>query len=242
MDPYFLSVVISMCRVGGCLMVLPGLSSSRIPVQARLFAAIGIAVAIAAFVPTTGLVVESSTDLLALIGTEIFIGLFMGLIGRLFLQALGFMATTIGTVIGYGNIVGAGIEDGEPHAAIGSLITMAAIVVLLNMDFHHAVIMALVSSYTLMPPLEPIDFAFSLERITHVLATGFMITLQLASPFIAYALIANLAIGLINKLAPQVPVYFVSLPFLIMGGLWFIYLSMPTFLMRFADAFLEFYR
>ena len=53
---------------------------------------------------------------------------------------------------------------------------------------------------------------------------------------------SNLAVGLVNKLTPQIPVYFVSLPFLIAGGLWFAYLALPALLMRFAQAFIEIYR
>lgn len=242
MEALSLPLVLSICRVGGCLLIMPGLSSARVPIQARLLASIGIAVAVSAFVQTSEIKVQDWSDLLRLVASELFIGLFLGLVGRLFLLSLGFMATAIGTVIGFGNIAGAGIEDGEPHAALGTLITMSAVLMLFQFNFHHSVIEALVMSYSITVPLEPIDSGFSLEHMTGVLSSGFFVVLQLASPFIAYALIANLAIGLVNKLAPQIPVYFVSLPFLIAGGLWFLYLAMPVLLTRFAELFLQFYR
>ena len=46
-----------------------------------------------------------------------------------------------------------------------------------------------------------------------------MVVIRLGSPFIAYAILVNLAIGFVNKLTPQIPVYFISLPFVIAGGL-----------------------
>ena len=35
------------CRIGGCLMFMPGFSSSRVPVQARLFLAVATTLALA---------------------------------------------------------------------------------------------------------------------------------------------------------------------------------------------------
>jgi len=47
----------------------------------------------------------------------------------------------------------------------------------------------------------------------------------------------NVAIGLINKLAPQIPVFFISTPFLLAGGLFLLYLSIAAFIRQFADGF-----
>ena len=47
----------------------------------------------------------------------------------------------------------------------------------------------------------------------------------------------NLAIGFINKLAPIVPVYFISAPYLVMGGTILFYLGIASLLSLYADAF-----
>ena len=46
-------------------------------------------------------------------------------------------------------------------------------------------------------------------------------------------------VGILNKLTPQIPVYFVSLPFIICGGLALMYFSFPSLLSLAADGFLE---
>ena len=51
------------------------------------------------------------------------------------------------------------------------------------------------------------------------LAAAFVVSLRVASPFIVFAVIVNVAIGLVNRLTPQIPVYFISGPFVIAGGL-----------------------
>jgi flagellar biosynthetic protein FliR len=39
-------VVLIFCRIGGCLMLMPGFSSPRIPVRARLFVALSLSLAL----------------------------------------------------------------------------------------------------------------------------------------------------------------------------------------------------
>ena len=48
----------------------------------------------------------------------------------------------------------------------------------------------------------------------------------------------NLTIGFINKLAPQIPVYFISLPFVIAGSLIMMYFGIGMMLSLFVDGFL----
>jgi flagellar biosynthetic protein FliR len=51
----------------------------------------------------------------------------------------------------------------------------------------------------------------------------------------------QVSIGFINKLAPQIPVYFISTPYLLMGGLFMLYLSLAAMISQFSDAFLSVY-
>jgi flagellar biosynthesis protein FliR len=78
----------------------------------------------------------------------------------------------------------------------------------------------------------------ALVDVTDTLSESFLVVLRLGSPFIAYSLLVNLTIGFVNKLVPQIPVYFISLPFVIAGGLVLLYFGASTFLTLFADGFL----
>ena len=65
-----------------------------------------------------------------------------------------------------------------------------------------------------------------------------MVMLRLASPFIVYGLLFNLTIGFINKLTPQMPIYFISAPFIIFAGLILVYFGIAMMIRLFADAFM----
>jgi flagellar biosynthesis protein FliR len=65
-----------------------------------------------------------------------------------------------------------------------------------------------------------------------------VLALQISSPFIIYALLINFMIGLANKLTPQVPVYFISVPFVLAGGFFILYLTIGDALRFFMLGFM----
>ena len=94
-------------------------------------------------------------------------------------------------------------------------------------------------SYDLAPVSALFNPQTALVDVTDTISESFMVMIRLGSPFIAYAILVNLAIGFINKLTPQIPVYFISLPFVIAGGLTILYFAIPTMLSLFADGFVD---
>ena len=86
-----LAAFVVFSRVGACLMLMPGFSSPRLPVQVRLFIAIALSLAL------TPLVSDELRRLLGdaaplrflrLVASELLIGATIGLMGRFFFIAL----------------------------------------------------------------------------------------------------------------------------------------------------------
>src|SRR5262245_52668475 len=91
-----LAVFLLFCRIGGCLMLMPGFASSRVPVQVRLFVAVSVTLALTPLLlPTVNAAVPRLEPplMLRLIVSETLVGGLIGLIGRLFYMALQFMAS-----------------------------------------------------------------------------------------------------------------------------------------------------
>jgi flagellar biosynthetic protein FliR len=105
------------------------------------------------------------------------------------------------------------------------------------MDFHHIVFRALIDSYTTMPFGGLMQMRATLISFTDTLEQTTYIMLRLSSPFLIYGMIFNVSIGFINKLAPQIPVYFISTPYLLMGGLFLIYFSIAAMVSQFGQSF-----
>lgn len=236
-----LAAFIAFCRIGGCFLLMPGLASVRVPVQIRLFVALAATGALLVhlwdqIVP----LIDRRPEILApMIVSELLIGGLIGLMARFYMMALQFMGAGIAMMVGYGGMAGSGIEEAEPQAALASVISFSALLLLFVFDFHHEIIKALVSSYEIAPLNIFFNPQLALVDATDTLSQAFFLVLRLGSPFIAYAILVNLTIGFVNKLTPQIPVYFISLPFVIAGGLIIFYFGIGTMLSLFADGFLE---
>lgn len=216
------------CRIGACFMVMPGLSSMRVSPQIRLYAALTMSVALATLMPQPTDFQSQANDILLLsIFRELIIGLYFGLIVRFYLLAFDFIAAGIAMTIGFGGMLGAPVEGTDAQSALASFISFSALFLLMVFDFHHMVLTALVNTYQIQPVAQFPNMRLLLVGMTDVLVQSFSIALRLGSPFIGYAIIVNLAVGFLNKLAPQLPLYFVALPIMLFGALFVLYFVSP---------------
>ena len=217
------AVFLIFCRIGACLMVVPGFSSARVSPSIRLFIAMAISLALSPMLlaqvqPIVG--DANAARVLFLIVAEIMIGVVIGLIGRVFVAALQTMGNFAAMSMNLSGMAGAPIDDSEPVPALVNLMTLTAIAMIFIAGLHWQIIEGLVASYTAVPPAMIIDAQDMLIQLTDALREAFILALRIASPFVFYAVVVNLALGLINKLTPQIPVYFIAMPFVIAGGLF----------------------
>jgi flagellar biosynthetic protein FliR len=102
-------------------------------------------------------------------------------------------------------------------------------------DQHWLVLKGIMNSYDLWHPGEKLGGDIALGQVVDRLSGAFVLTLRITSPFIVYSVIVNLSIGLINKLTPTIPVFFISMPFVLIGGLLLLYLTSDELLTQFMN-------
>ncbi len=216
------------CRIGACLMLVPGFGSVRIPMQIRLLVAGAISLSlmplVAGRVSAALAGVADSMRPLLLLG-EIFTGVLIGLISRTYLLALQFAATFIANAAGLASTPGVPIDDAEPLPAITSFVSLSATMLIILADLHWELFRALIASYDALPVQAGFDIGWYLEQLLDKTGDAFLLALRLCGPFVAYAVVVNLAIGLANKFTPQISVYFASLGVVAAGGLLLVYFT-----------------
>jgi flagellar biosynthetic protein FliR len=228
------------CRIGGCIMTIPGFSSQRVPVRARLFIAIGLTVALApALADVVTPVVENATPggVLFVVLGELVIGVLIGSMARLFFFALETLTTAAAMTTGLGNILGAAIEETETLPAMSSFIMLGATTLIFVLDQHWEMIRGLFASYSAIPVRDGMPVDGMLREYSNVLSQSFLLALRISSPFLLFGFIVNLAFGFLNRMTPSVPVYFVSTPLLIGLGIYWFYVMADDFFTAFASAF-----
>lgn len=221
-----LGVFLIFCRVGGCLLVVPGFSSPRVPQQVRLLIAASVSLALAPLLLPlfqARLAGQTPGQTLAWILTETVTGLLIGFLGRVFLVVLETVMNAASVMVGFGSMPGTPIEGQDPVPAVEALILLTATALLFASDLHWELFRGLVESYGRIPPGEGIGAQASLVRIVDQVGDAFMLGLRITAPFVIYAILVNLAAGFVNKLTPTIPVYFVATPFVMAGGLLMLY-------------------
>lgn len=227
------------CRIGACIMTLPGFSSARISMTIRFFLAFAVSMAMTPLLFDTiyPSVTGTTASLIGVIVAELLIGLMYGLVPRLYVLGLQFAGSAISMSIGLNTPGATDILEDSPENQMTNLISFGGLLVLFMMDFHHVVFRALVDSYAVMPLGGMPDSQKMLITLTDTLSQTFMLMLRLASPFLIFGLMFNFAVGLVNKLAPQVPVFYISTPYLLLGGLLLVYFTIASMVMQFGQYF-----
>jgi flagellar biosynthetic protein FliR len=222
------------CRVGACLMVMPGLSTARVPARIRLYLAVVVSLMIAPVVEIDPNRLVNGATLLPAIAAECLTGVVIGLIARLLVEAVSFAASAISSYVGLTGLLPEP-ESGEQSAVLSGLLTITATMLLLNLGLAQQLLITVVDSYTVVPAGVFPQTAVLSRQLVDVLSATFLMALRLTAPFIAFGLIVNAAFGIAGKLVPQVQSYFLSTPFLLLGGLALLYLVFPELMRVFTD-------
>ena len=237
-------VFLYFCRIGALFMVFPGISSVRIPVRVRLMLAIGVTLALSPLLLTLPGAKPAGAEpdvarLLALTAAELAKGLALGLMARMFFLAFEFLATALSQFAGLGNFPGVPAEGSEPVPALVSLVMLTATVLVFATGLHMQALSAVVESYSISPLGSVPDVSGLLRDFVARLSQATFLSLQAIAPFVVYAVVVNMAIGLVNRMTPQIPAYFISLPLVMTGGLFLLFFVLDRMFGVFISGFAQ---
>ncbi|WP_426027854.1 flagellar biosynthetic protein FliR [Brevundimonas sp. TWP2-3-4b2] len=225
-------------RIGAVLMMLPGIGESYVPPRIRLSLALVVSLAlwpvIAGVLPALPATVGGMAGWII---REVIVGLMIGGLLRSFTTAL----STAGEIVALQTTLAFAQTANPLQAAPGA--TLAAFLMLLGTTLvfatntHHLFIAGLVGSYELIAPARPLitgDFA---ELAIRTLSDSFTLGVQLSAPLLVFALIFNIASGLIGRVMPQFQVFFAAAPLSIILGLSVFALSLGVLGTVFIDRY-----
>ena len=234
------AIFLVFCRIGGCVLFAPGLSSNRAPMQIRLWLTVGITAAVMPLLHTAvgeRLKTIPLEQQPLLILTETFVGAAIGLMGRFYLLALQLAATAASNFIGLAGIPGVPLEDSESGSPLATLASSAAVMMILFMGLHIEMLRAALDSYDVIMLDATLPVKALLANILNVLAETSLLSLRLAAPFLVYGVIVNFAIGMGNRFAPHISVYHATTGAVMLGGFLLLYLLWGEWILLFIDSY-----
>jgi flagellar biosynthetic protein FliR len=225
-------------RIGAVLLMLPGVGESYVPPRIRL--SLALVVSLALWPVVAGALPGLPATLGGMAGwiiREVIVGLAIGALLRMFLTAL----ATAGEVVALQTTLAfaqtANPTQASPGSTISAFLMILGVTLIFATNTHHLFIAGLVGSYELIAPARPLvtgDFAALAVR---TLADAFTLGVQLAAPVLVFAIIFNLASGLVGRVMPAFQVYFAAAPLSIILGLSVFALSLGVLGTVFIDRY-----
>jgi flagellar biosynthetic protein FliR len=235
-----LSLFLAFCRVGGCILFAPGLSSPRVPLHIRLFAALGLTAALAPLIRgelEAALAAASQQEWVYMIMTETLAGSAIGLMARFFFMALQLAATGISNFIGLAGIPGVPLEEADTGSPLATLASSAAVMLVFTMGLHIELIKAVIDSYRIIRPGEALPVQALATNMLDVVSETSLLALRLAAPFLVYAMIVNFALGMGNRFAQQISVYHATTGTVMLGGFLLLYVVWADWMLLFTGSY-----
>lgn len=228
--------VLLLARLGSAAMLLPGLGEAEVPATVRLAFALAL---VALVLPTVAdqlpLPPDSLGGWVRLLALETLAGLWLGGLARLVMLALAVGGQLIALVVGLTSVLAPDAQLGQA-APTGRLLALAGTVLVLATGLYAVPLRGLVDSYAVLPAGAPWPAGEAAEAWAAAVGECVAIALRLAAPFVLGAVILNLGLGLLARIAPQVQVYFVAAPGQLLAGIALLALLLPPLLGAFGQA------
>lgn len=225
LTPILVLGALAVARIAPILWMVPFLGGKTLPAEARIALAVVLTVLLfPALATDLGAVPTSPIAIVALLLKEVLVGAAMGLVTALPFAALEMSGRLVDTVRGANLAEVLDPHSGQRTSPLGELHLLLGVAVFLLVGGHHAFLRTLAESFTSTPVLSfpeahPATVGAFAQGVARLGAAALATAIGLAGPAIVAILATEVALGILNRAAPQMGAYFVGMPLRAAAGL-----------------------
>ena len=202
-------------RIAGALLMLPLLTAETVPAMVRNSFMVSLAIVVLP-ISMAGIPVDSMTSLqwVPTVLKEVFIGISIGFCFGIVFWAIGAVGNVIDTQVGLGMAAVFDPIQGHQTSVHGDFLSRLAMWLFMASGAFLVFLDLLLSSYSLWPVtswwpnLKPQGMDLFVGHFSYMMTA----VLVLAAPAMVLMLIIDLSFGLVNRYAPQLNVFALTLP------------------------------
>lgn len=222
--------VLLVTRIGLILSLLPGFGSQSVPLPARVALTVLLALTLTPFVQSDTSLLSQPIVFAVALAREFVTGLALGLAVAAVFAAIEMAASLISYQLGFGLAATFNPAFGIQGTALNTLYLALAGLIFFHTNAHQLLISALARSFLLLPPGSVMPNFDSATEVIQLSAAMFSDALRIGLPIAGSLLVADIALGLLNRMVPQMSVFFVGLPAKLFLGFFVLLLSLPFLL------------
>lgn len=227
LDTWLALFVFPLSRILGLLAIAPVFSNAALPMRVRLIAGLAITMALAPALPPLPAIPASSWIGLAVLAEQILIGVLLGFALRITFAAVDVAGELIGLQMGLSFATFFDPTSGGQTPVVTEFLGLLTALIFLAMNGHLLALSVLAESFTLLPvsttPMRAAAFSSLLAWSATLFSTGVL----LALPLITTLLVANIALGVLARIAQQLNLFAVGFPVTLALGFLVLMLSLP---------------
>lgn len=205
------ALLLASVRVVAWLAVVPPFSTRGIPAMAKVVLALGLSLTMAPMLAEQSLP-STTPELVLATGAQALIGLGMGYVTMLLFSAVGAAGALIDLFGGFALAAAWDPLGMNMNTVFGRFHQMLATVLLLATGGHLLVIGGLLSTFKYLPLTGLPDLSGWDGVLVTAFSMFFTVAVQMALPMIAVLFVADLALALLTKVAPQLNALNVMFP------------------------------
>lgn len=229
LDAWLAVFLFPLARILGLIAAAPVFNNAALPNSIPLMVGLAISFALAPVLPPMPAVPAGSWIGFTILLQQILIGVFLGFTVRIVFLAVDLAGELIGLQMGLSFAVFYDPQGTGQTPVMTEFLGLLATLLFLAMNGHLLILSGLAQSFALLPvSLTP----FSAKGIGAMLGwagTLFSAGVLLSLPLVAALLIANIAMGVLSRVAPQLNLFAVGFPVTLAAGFAVLMISMPYF-------------
>ena len=228
-------------RIGAMVMVAPVFGSRSVPVRIRVGVAVVLALMVMPLLPSPPAVEVFSFHALFIIMQQILIGIAMGFSLQIVISAVITGGQVIAMQMGLGFSLMVDPQNGAQTPVLSQFYVILVLLVFLALNGHLVMIEVLLDSFRTMPIASNGLASGDLWQLVSWGSMVFSGAIGMAIPAIASLLIVNFAFGIMTRSAPQLNIFAIGFPIIMMLGFAVVLVTLPSVLPHSNSMFTEAY-
>jgi len=222
------SVIWPFMRIGAMFAAVPIFSARSVPVRIRVLLSFFIAWILVPVIPRPPVIDLISAEAVLISVNQVLIGLAMGFILQMVFSAFVIAGQSIAMAMGLGFASMIDPQNGVQVPVVSQAFLIMVTLVFLALNGHLLLIEVLAESFQRLPVGPLVISHDGLWQLVSWGSNMFVGGMLVALPAVAALLLVNLAFGVTSRAAPQLNIFAVGFPVMIMVGMAFIILTLPS--------------